>query len=84
MAKVDDYREKLKSLENWDDWLKANSGLPGPRGNLELAYAVALDGSEKQFEPWRSLDIKNRSGQFPRRVFGFLWCFGPVPKSRAG
>ena len=27
-----------------------NSGLPGPRGNLELAHAVAQEGSQKHFE----------------------------------
>jgi len=30
------------------------SGLPGPRGNLELAYAVAEEGSKGQFEQFLS------------------------------
>jgi len=43
MGKVEDYRNVLQSLElaDWDDYLRANSNLPGPRGNLELAAAVA-------------------------------------------
>jgi len=41
MSKVDDYRESLKKLDDWDDYLRAESNLPGPRGNLELAHAVA-------------------------------------------
>jgi len=41
MSKVDDYRETLKNLDDWDDYLRAESNLPGPRGNLELAHAAA-------------------------------------------
>ena len=41
MSKVGDYREALKNLDNWDDYLRAESNLPGPRGNLELAHAAA-------------------------------------------
>ncbi|HEU0075178.1 MAG TPA: HEAT repeat domain-containing protein [Dehalococcoidia bacterium] len=43
MGKIDDYREKIRSLplSDWDAYLRANSNLPGPRGNLELAAAVA-------------------------------------------
>ncbi len=41
MGKVEDYREKLKALRDWDEFLLRESGLPGPRGNLELAAAVA-------------------------------------------
>jgi hypothetical protein len=40
MTKVD-YREKLIHLKDWDDYLRAGSNLPGPRGNLELAHASA-------------------------------------------
>lgn len=76
MTKVDDYREKLRSLENWDNWLKENSGLPGPRGNLELAYAVALDGSEKQFEPWRSLDVRTAPVNSPEEFLVFCGVLG--------
>ena len=41
MSKVDDYRKTLKRLDDWDDYLRAESNLPGPRGNLELAHAAA-------------------------------------------
>jgi len=36
-------------IENWDDYLMRESGLPGPRGNLELIQAAAEVGSEEQF-----------------------------------
>lgn len=40
-SKVSFYVEKLKSLKNWDSFLLKESGLPGPRGNIELAQAFA-------------------------------------------
>jgi hypothetical protein len=50
MPKTEEYRQTLHSLKDWDSFLMENSGLPGPRGNLELAHAVAQEGSQKQFE----------------------------------
>src|SRR6266508_3321870 len=50
MSKTDDYRQSLKKLDDWIPFLKKESGLPGPRGNLELAYAVVEEGSKEQFE----------------------------------
>lgn len=49
MSKVDDYRAKLRTLDHWDAYLLAESGLPGPRGNLELAQAVADEGGADRF-----------------------------------
>jgi hypothetical protein len=49
MSIVDDYREKLRDLSSWDSYLLNESNLPGPRANLELAFAVANEGSEKLF-----------------------------------
>ncbi len=49
MTKVDDYRAKLRALEDWDAYLLAESGLPGPRGNLELAQVVADEGDVDLF-----------------------------------
>ncbi|MBI5231536.1 MAG: hypothetical protein HY876_05145, partial [Coriobacteriales bacterium] len=37
------------SRDSWREYLLANSGLPGPRGNLELAAAVADVGDEAFF-----------------------------------
>lgn len=50
MSKVDQYRQTLKGLDDWIPFLLRESGLPGPRGNLELAHAVAQEGRKKQFE----------------------------------
>ncbi len=48
MNKVEDYRKKLKYLSSWDSYLLAESRLPGPRANLEPAFAFAMEGSEEQ------------------------------------
>src|SRR5215216_878516 len=50
MSKIDDYRQTLKKLDDWLPFLLKESNLPGPRGNLELAYAVAEGGSKGHFE----------------------------------
>ena len=49
MKRTDEYRARLRSLENWDPYLLAESGLPGPRANLELAQAAAEEGEEALF-----------------------------------
>jgi len=54
MSKLSEYRERLKELKDWTPFLMKNSGLPGPRGNLELAQVVAEDGSIQQFEKFLS------------------------------
>ncbi len=43
MTKIDEERDRLRTLTDWEPYLLAHSGLPGPRGNLELAHAVALE-----------------------------------------
>jgi hypothetical protein len=56
MSKADDYREILSKLEDWDDYLRAESNLPGPRGNLELAHAAADLGDRARFEHFLTFD----------------------------
>lgn len=55
MSKADEYRRKLRGLKDWDGFLRKESGLPGPRGNLELAQVVAEDASLRQIEAWLSI-----------------------------
>jgi hypothetical protein len=52
MAKVDDLRSELRHLagSRWPAYLTENSGLPGPRGNLELIEAVADVGDRAMFD----------------------------------
>ena len=50
MSKRDAYRAILREMADWDAYLLRESGLPGPRGNLELAQAVADEGDRPRFE----------------------------------
>jgi hypothetical protein len=57
MSSIDTYHAALCDLPaaDWEPYLLAHSNLPGPRGNLELAQAVADQGMEAQFRGWASL-----------------------------
>jgi hypothetical protein len=50
MSKIDEYQRTLRNLGSWDEYLLKESGLPGPRGNIELAQAVANEGNRERFE----------------------------------
>ena len=56
MSKVSRYREILPTLDEWDAFLLAESGLPGPRANLELVQAVADMGDEARFRRYLAFD----------------------------
>lgn len=60
MTRRDDYRTRLQSMDPyaWDDYLIAESALPGPRANLELAQAAADVGDEAQFAGWLNLGLE--------------------------
>ena len=49
MGKIEDYRSILGKVGDLDAYLLKESGLPGPRGNIELAQAVADVGDEALF-----------------------------------
>ena len=53
--KQETYRRTLRALPDWDAFLLKESGLPGPRGNLELAQAVADEGDAKLFKRYCAL-----------------------------
>jgi len=57
MPSAEHHRQTLCGLppSDWEPYLLANSNLPGPRGNLELAQVVADVGTEAQFRRWASL-----------------------------
>jgi hypothetical protein len=52
MASIADSRMRLRLVEreHWPAYLTAHSGLPGPRGNIELAQAVADAGDRVLFD----------------------------------
>ena len=56
MTKLDEYKTKLRQLKSWDSFLLKESGLPGPRANLELIQAVADEGDAELFERYLTYD----------------------------
>jgi hypothetical protein len=76
MSKIDDYREILSRLEYWDDYLRAESGLPGPRGNLELAHAAADLGDRERFEHFLSFDAACAPVNSPDEFLAFCGIEG--------
>ena len=50
MTKKEEYKSVLRGISNWDAYLLKESGLPGPRGNIELAQVVADEGDKQLFE----------------------------------
>jgi hypothetical protein len=57
MTRVEDHRAVLRALPpaEWDGYLVAESGLPGPRGNIELAQAVADEGDGDRIARYAAL-----------------------------
>jgi hypothetical protein len=72
LGKIDDYRRTLRELKEWPPYLMAESGLPGPRGNLELAHAAALEMDPRQIEAFLSIPI-GRAPENTPQVF-LVFC----------
>jgi hypothetical protein len=58
MGKVDDYAVALDGLDDPEPYLLEHSGLPGPRGNIELALAAARVCDEARLRRWAGLDAR--------------------------
>jgi 3-methyladenine DNA glycosylase AlkC len=79
VSKTEYYRTTLRALADWDDFLLKESGLPGPRGNLELVSVVADEGTEAQFKRFLTFDAE----RFPTNTQGeFLAVCGAVGLGR--
>ncbi len=76
MTKADEYRNKLSTLENWDAFLLKESGLPGPRGNLELAQVVADEGNQGLFERYLAYDANQAPTNSPYEFLAFCGVVG--------
>jgi hypothetical protein len=50
VSRIDEYREALEDLDRWEPYLLEHSGLPGPRGNIELGQAAADVGTAERFD----------------------------------
>ena len=61
------YAEVLLALppSEWATYLRRESTLPGPRGNLELMHAAADVGAEAQFPDWIATSPADMAGDDP-------------------
>ena len=76
MTKADAYRCDLRTLADWEPYLLAHSGLPGPRGNLELAHVAAEEASEAQLARWRALTSEKAPVNSPEEFLVFCGVLG--------
>jgi len=76
MSKIADYRAKLRTLDDWEPYLLQESGLPGPRGNLELAQAVADEGDRELFLRYAAYSADRAPVNSPYEFLAFCGVVG--------
>ncbi len=76
MSKIEHYRQTLRGLSDWEPYLLAESGLPGPRGNIELAQAVADVGDEACFRRLLAFDAVRGPVNTPEEFLAFCGVVG--------
>jgi hypothetical protein len=76
LSKTEDYQKILRELDGWDDFLLQESGLPGPRGNLELAQAVADEGDAALFERYLAYTAELAPVNSPYEFLAFCGVVG--------
>jgi hypothetical protein len=76
MSKVEEYRRTLRELDDWEPFLLKESGLPGPRGNIELGRAVAEEGDEELFQRYLSFDAESAPANSPQEFLAFCGVLG--------
>ncbi|HEM46831.1 MAG TPA: hypothetical protein ENO23_07275 [Alphaproteobacteria bacterium] len=74
--RIEEYREALRRVEDIEAFLLAESRLPGPRGNLELAQAVAEEGSAELFHHLRAFDAERAPVNTPQEFLAFCGVLG--------
>jgi hypothetical protein len=76
MSNADHYHEILVKLKDWDDYLRSESHLPGPRGNLELAHVVADLGDRERIDHFLSFDPLHAPVNSPDEFLAFCGVEG--------
>lgn len=76
MSKVDLYREKLRGMSEWKEYLLEESRLPGPRANIELALAVAEEGEEELFSQLLTYSAEKAPVNTPYEFLAFCGVVG--------
>lgn len=65
MSRINEYRTWLRELTDWKEFIRRDSGLPGPRANLELLAAVVEEGGERDFLEYLELIDESLEGDSP-------------------
>ena len=76
MSQREQYRAHLQQMCDWESYLLAESRLPGPMANLELAMAAADEGDEAQFLSWLSLDAEAAPADTPAEFLPICGALG--------
>lgn len=76
MTKADTYRASLRALHDWDAYLLQESGLPGPRGNIELAQVVADEGDRALFDRYLAYSADRAPVNSPYEFLAFCGTVG--------
>ena len=76
MTKVDHYAQILQTLTDWDSYLLQNSGLAGPRGNIELGRAFARLADETAIEKYLSYSADVAPVNSPYEFLAFCGVLG--------
>ena len=74
--KFDEYRGTLRALDDWDSFLLKESGLPGPRGNIELAQVVADEGDQELFRRYIGYTVERAPVNSPYEFLAFCGTIG--------
>lgn len=75
-AKAAGYARTLRALDDPEPFLLEHSGLPGPRGNLELAAAAADVCPDADLRRWAALDAGAAPTGDPREFLAFCGVLG--------
>ena len=75
-VKMDKYRGTLLTLNDWDSYLLKESGLPGPRGNLELVQVVADEGNLELFRRYTAYTADQAPVNSPYEFLAFCGVVG--------
>ncbi len=78
MGRKAEYIQLLESLSpaDWEPFLKSESGLPGPRGNLELAAAFFEIAPRDLITRYAGLEVAQAPGDSPEGFLAFCGVFG--------
>lgn len=76
MTKREEYKNKLQGISNWDEYLLKELGLPGPRGNIELAQVVADEGDKQLFERYLTYTADKAPVNSPYEFLAFCGVLG--------